>query len=155
MASKVYKQLGINPPISEAPPTARDVQLDGDLRRTLNSLGVFESAAQRAQRDDVLAAVRKVVKRWAVGLAAERGLPPLPTEGEGVEATHGGYGAQIVTFGSYHLQVHAPDADMDLLCVAPKHVSRADLFDPARSQTNASLLVFVLFLFKFPFFVPF
>ncbi len=28
-------------------------------------------------------------------------------------------------------EVHAPDADMDLLLVAPKHVSRADLFSDA------------------------
>lgn len=27
------------------------------------------------------------------------------------------------------IQVHAPDADMDLLCLAPRHATRLDFFD--------------------------
>jgi poly(A) polymerase Pap1 len=48
--AKKPRQLGISPPISEALPDARDLALDAELRRTLNSLGVFESAPQRAAR---------------------------------------------------------------------------------------------------------
>jgi len=41
------RQLGTCPPISEAAPTAQDMALDSELRRTLNCMGVFESALQR------------------------------------------------------------------------------------------------------------
>jgi len=49
-AFKRPRQFGISPPISEAAPDARDLALDTELRRTLNTLGVFESAPQRAAR---------------------------------------------------------------------------------------------------------
>jgi hypothetical protein len=93
------------------------------------------------QRDFALATLRARVQRWAVRLAVEKGLPPLPALGPppqrplgaatsddvsgevssaefvssaaaedaaadaAREQSHGGYGAALLTFGSYHLQV--------------------------------------------------
>ena len=53
-------------------------------------------------------------------------------------------GGKIYTFGSYRLGVHHKGADIDALCVVPRHVNRTDyftsFFDLLKSQPEVTEL---------------
>lgn len=61
-----------------------------------------------------------LVKKFVKKVSMDRGLS---------EAAANAAGGKIFTFGSYRLGVHSPGADIDTLCVVPKHVSREDFFE--------------------------
>ncbi|RHY30470.1 hypothetical protein DYB32_004297, partial [Aphanomyces invadans] len=69
------------------------------------------------RRENALELVGAWVEQWAQNEATKRGLV--------VDATSL---TQIRTFGSYRLGVHSPEADIDTLCLAPRHCSRLGFF---------------------------
>ncbi|NWZ60708.1 PAPOG polymerase, partial [Haliaeetus albicilla] len=66
-----------------------------------------------------LGRLNHLVKEWISELGESKNLPPS------VVANGGG---KIFTFGSYRLGVHTKGADIDVACVAPRHVERSDFF---------------------------
>lgn len=71
-------------------------------------------------REIVLGRVAALVKKFVRQVSIARGLS---------EQAANIAGGKIFTFGSYRLGVHGPGADIDTLCVVPKHVSREDFFE--------------------------
>ena len=68
-------------------------------------------------RMEVLRKVNELAKEWIKMVSVHKYMPP---------SDH--VGGKIYTFGSYRLGVHNKGADIDALCVAPRHVDRADYF---------------------------
>uniref|UniRef100_A0A452GQC2 polynucleotide adenylyltransferase n=1 Tax=Gopherus agassizii TaxID=38772 RepID=A0A452GQC2_9SAUR len=85
----------------------------------MKPFGVFEDEEELNHRLIVLGKLNKLVKEWISELSESKNLPPS------VVASVGG---KIFTFGSYRLGVHTKGADIDALCVAPRHVERSDFF---------------------------
>ena len=63
--------------------------------------------------------LNKLAKDWIESVGRSKRIP------EQVVVQAGG---KVFTFGSFRLGIHAPDADIDALCVAPRHVDRSDFF---------------------------
>lgn len=68
----------------------------------------------------MLSKLNNLVKDWVYDLSVNvRNMPKNMAEQ---------VGGKIYTFGSYRLGVHQKGADIDALCVAPRHINRSDYF---------------------------
>ncbi|XP_077189224.1 poly(A) polymerase gamma isoform X2 [Paroedura picta] len=67
----------------------------------------------------ILRKLSNLVKEWIVEVGEQKNLLSSVTSDPG---------GKIFTFGSYRLGVHTKGADIDALCVAPRHVERSDFF---------------------------
>ncbi|KAK9846007.1 hypothetical protein WJX81_008275 [Elliptochloris bilobata] len=106
-------------PISLAGPTASDDHQSRDLDAFLHEQGLFESREELQQREDVLGRLAAVAVEWVRKVT--RALALGDDFAEMSRAT-------IQTFGSYRLGVHGPGADIDTLCIGPRHVTREKHF---------------------------
>ncbi|XP_069464136.1 poly(A) polymerase gamma isoform X2 [Ambystoma mexicanum] len=113
------RHYGITSPISLAPPKEIDHIYTQKLTEAMKPFGVFEDGEELNLRLVVLGKLDKLVKEWIGEVSETKNLPPS------VVASVGG---KIFTFGSYRLGVHTRGADIDALCVAPRHVERSDFF---------------------------
>ncbi|KAH1003549.1 hypothetical protein HUJ04_003454 [Dendroctonus ponderosae] len=112
--------LGMTSPISMASPKQIDLVRTKELESALNKFGVFESAHELNHRMMVLGKLYFLVKEWIKSVSIKCNLPESVAES---------VGGKVCTFGSYRLGVHSRGADIDALCVAPKHVSRNEFFE--------------------------
>uniref|UniRef100_I3L6F0 Poly(A) polymerase n=1 Tax=Sus scrofa TaxID=9823 RepID=I3L6F0_PIG len=113
------KHYGITSPISLAAPKETDCLLTQKLIETLKPFGVFEEEEELQRRILILGKLNNLVKEWIREISESKNLPQSVIEN---------VGGKIFTFGSYRLGVHTKGADIDALCVAPRHVDRSDFF---------------------------
>uniref|UniRef100_A0A7S1U691 polynucleotide adenylyltransferase n=1 Tax=Phaeomonas parva TaxID=124430 RepID=A0A7S1U691_9STRA len=125
--------------LDDRPPSARDLDLSERLNAYLGRAGLIETAEGLAQRQRCVSVLEDICKGWVRSVAAAKlarvretqgnrnPRRPVPSNLEGLDAPDGG-GCALCTFGSFRLGVHAPDSDVDVLCVAPRHVTREDFF---------------------------
>uniref|UniRef100_A0A3Q3AZZ0 polynucleotide adenylyltransferase n=1 Tax=Kryptolebias marmoratus TaxID=37003 RepID=A0A3Q3AZZ0_KRYMA len=113
------KHYGITSAISLAPPREIDHLYTKKLCDAMKPFGVFEDEEELNHRLAVLGKLNNFVKEWIAEISELKNLPP---------SAIGCVGGKIFTFGSYRLGVHTKGADIDALCVAPRHVERIDFF---------------------------
>ncbi|XP_071387524.1 poly(A) polymerase gamma [Centroberyx affinis] len=113
------KHYGITSAISHAPPREIDHQYTNKLSDAMKPFGVFEDEDELNHRLAVLGKLNNFVKEWIAEISESKNLPPSAVSN---------VGGKIFTFGSYRLGVHTKGADIDALCVAPRHVERTDFF---------------------------
>ncbi|KAI9564763.1 hypothetical protein GHT06_008504 [Daphnia sinensis] len=113
------RNLGMTSAISMAMPKPLDLQKTLELNEALIPHGVSETDEELNHRMEVLRKVNELAKEWIKEVSIQKNMPASA-------ADH--VGGKIYTFGSYRLGVHNKGADIDALCVAPRHVDRADYF---------------------------
>ncbi|NWU89517.1 PAPOG polymerase, partial [Upupa epops] len=118
-SQKHQKHYGVSSPISVAPPKTVDFVQTQKLIDAMKPFGVFEDDTELNHRLTVLSRLNRLVKEWISEMGESKKLPPSMVAD---------VGGKIFTFGSYKLGVHTKGADIDALCVAPRHVERSDFF---------------------------
>ncbi|XP_059355071.1 poly(A) polymerase type 3-like isoform X2 [Carassius carassius] len=118
-AQQTPKHYGITSSISLAQPKEADLVLTQKLIETLRPFGVFEEELELQRRILVLGKLNTLVQVWIREVSEVKNIPSSVIDN---------VGGKIFTFGSYRLGVHTKGADIDALCVAPRHVERSDFF---------------------------
>uniref|UniRef100_A0A671P729 polynucleotide adenylyltransferase n=1 Tax=Sinocyclocheilus anshuiensis TaxID=1608454 RepID=A0A671P729_9TELE len=113
------KHYGITSSISLAFPREIDHIYTQKLTEAMKPFGVFEGEDELNHRLAVLGKLNSFVKEWIAEISESKSLPPSAVAN---------VGGKIFTFGSYRLGVHTKGADIDALCVAPRHIERTDFF---------------------------
>ncbi|NWY59446.1 PAPOG polymerase, partial [Chionis minor] len=119
LQNQPQRHYGITSPISLAPPKDIDCIQTQKLVEAMRPFGVFEDEEEQNHRLVVLSKLNDLVKEWISELGESKNLPP---------SAAANVGGKIFTFGSYKLGVHTKGADIDAVCVAPRHVERSDFF---------------------------
>ena len=114
-----YRTLGMTSAISIAQPKPCDLVRTEELKKCLEPYNVFESEEEMHKRMEILGKLNELVKQWVIDTSVSRNIPANVAEQSG---------GKIYTFGSYRLGVHNKGADIDALCVVPRHIHRSDYF---------------------------
>jgi poly(A) polymerase len=99
-------------------PSEHDESSTKKLTDTLRNLGVYDSEEGLLHRHSALERLQEVLNRWAESLA-----PPDANQNKWHHPK-----VALISFGSFRLGVHHPDADIDVLALSPPTCSRADFF---------------------------
>ncbi|RZC32736.1 PAP RNA-bind and/or NTP transf 2 domain containing protein, partial [Asbolus verrucosus] len=113
------KNHGMITVISRAFPKPLDILKTTDLKDALKRFDVFESKEELNHQMDILNKLNSLIKQWIKQVSIFRNMPELVAEN---------VGAKLYIFGSRKLGVHNKGADIDALCVAPRHIYRIDFF---------------------------
>ncbi|KAG9449007.1 hypothetical protein H6P81_008972 [Aristolochia fimbriata] len=113
------RYLGVTEPISLGGPTEFDVIKTRELEKFLADAGLYESQEDAVAREEVLGRLDQIVKTWVRKVSHAKGFNEQLVQ----EAN-----AKIFTSGSYRLGVHGPGADLNTVCVGPRHASREEDF---------------------------
>ncbi|KAL7554996.1 hypothetical protein ACHAWF_018954 [Thalassiosira exigua] len=102
-------------------------RLTSSLREACVARRLVEPPAGMQKRRRVVADLDRMLCAWSESLlpGSSSYLENMVTSPHGVDEAAA---TALLSFGSYRLGVHTPDADVDCLVLAPPHVTREDFF---------------------------
>ena len=109
-------------PISSAASSRPEVESSDALVRYLDAVFPLADTANTQHREGVLNELVALFRQWVRQLCVSKGVY------RDLEAAAEAGGAMFVS-GSFKLGVNSPDSDIDVIAIAPMHVTREDFFD--------------------------
>lgn len=100
-------------------------ELTSSLVEVSNSRQLIESSDGIQNRRRVMKRLDSMLRTWSESLTPTASYADMLTSRKSNETNH----PYLLSFGSYRLGVHTPDADVDCLVLAPPHIQRHDFFD--------------------------
>ncbi|RXG69006.1 Poly(A) polymerase gamma [Armadillidium vulgare] len=113
------KSYGLTRPICTASPNDSDILLNNKLTKFLQE-ETFETDEEVHKRAGVVIKLRNLIKKWIIDVSRnDKRISPKMVES---------VGGTVRKLGSFQLGVAGKGAAIDILCVAPSHISRKDFF---------------------------
>ncbi len=120
-SEEIQNPFGVVRPFDETFPTEDNLKSNEEMEAYLvNYCNVYETKVGQRRRLRVIDKLGSIIAKWAKEVARQKNVPPESIGDLG--------GIQLRIFGSTRLGVHNPDSDIDMLCIAPGHITRADFF---------------------------
>jgi len=102
-------------------PSLIDIQSNKNYLNTIKIYKILETNNESEKRKHILFIIKKIIKKW-VKKITEKKVKNIKYYFDENKC------AKVYTFGSYRLGTHIKGADIDLLCITPKHINRKDFF---------------------------
>lgn len=118
---------GITGPLSLQESSVSEIQSSRDMDLFIQQCGFFEDESEGQTRERVLGKLNYLLKQFVQKISNQKNILSDGTKN---------FGGKIFTFGSYRLGVHSKGADIDVLCVVPRHVTRKDFFSDFYDMLN-------------------
>ena len=116
------------PVVDDRPPSNLDLSHDLSLRTYMEFACPAETVENLRRKELVLATLSDVFQSWVTEVCLSKGYP--------LEVAASA-GAVLKTSGSYRLGINDKGADIDMICVTPSMVERADFFDTLGAKLEA------------------
>lgn len=112
-------RYGITGPLSLQESTLKEKQCSEEMDKFIQDCGFFEDESEGQTRERVLGKLNFLLKQFVQKISENKNIYLNDKNNNN---------GKIFTFGSYRLGVHSKGADIDVLCVVPKHITRKDFF---------------------------
>ncbi|PSN34249.1 Poly(A) polymerase alpha [Blattella germanica] len=105
--------------VSLAGPKNLDHMRTLELQEELIHHNVFETEEDHSQRMEILRKLNSLFKEWTCRISLNYNMPQNVAEE---------VGGKVFYCGSFRIHAHHKGADIDAVCVAPRHVNRSEYF---------------------------
>ena len=121
-SSHSMNYAGNTPVVSFNPPSIPEVKDAEMLEFYMRSReDIYDNDTNIRRRMEIISTLSSIVQEWVIHMGTLKQIDPANI--------HAGGGVQLKIFGSQKIGVQSPDADIDVLCIAPNYISREEFFN--------------------------